>query len=108
MSEYPFVRIEEIFAMSASDQNQHQKFLELLDFQYSWPDYYLFRFVVQSSGESSFMDLLALVEGVEKIAINASKTGKFKSISFRILIKNSHEVVKVYNHFQNLPGTIRI
>jgi hypothetical protein len=94
--------------MSDNDSGQHQKFLELLDFQYSWPDYYLFRFVVQTSGEESFMDLLAMVKGVEKIAINASKTGKFKSISFRVLITNSKEVISIYTHFQNLPGTIRI
>ena len=87
---------------------ENEKFLQLLDGQYSWPDYYLFRFVVQAAGEADFMDLLSKLAEAEKISITPSKTGKFKSISFRILIHKSQEVVEVYTHFQSIPGTIRI
>ncbi|MDH4468153.1 MAG: DUF493 family protein [Bacteriovoracaceae bacterium] len=90
------------------NENDNEKFLQLLDAQYTWPDYYMFRFVVQAAGEVDFMHLLSKLVEAEKISVTPSKTGKFKSISFRVLIHKSQEVVEVYHHFQGIPGTIRI
>ena len=87
---------------------KNEKFIELLESQHTWPEYFPFKFIMKVDQEEIFMNKLRELEGVDKLTIAASKTNKYKSISFQILIERSHEVIAVYAHFEDIPGMIRM
>lgn len=81
------------------DNQQFQKFRDLLDQSYQWPDYYEFKFIVKMDDRG---EALAKLEGF-LITETPSKKGNYISINARKLMKTTQEVLDVYE----LMGTIK-
>lgn len=81
------------------DNQQVQKFRDLLDQSYQWPDYYEFKFIVKID------DRLEALNRLHGFAITEtpSKRGNYISINARKLMKTTQEVLDVYE----LMGTIK-
>ena len=81
-----------------------QKFKDLLDSEYDWPDYYLFKFIIKSEKK----DLLIETLNIEKYDEQPSKKGTYVSISYRLLVKTSEEVIEVYTKAKTVPGVMTL
>ncbi len=80
------------------------KFKSLLDDQYTWPDYYTFKFVTKTDGKSMVMKLMNGFETTERL----SKNGKFTSITSRKIMNSSDEILAVYNEVSKIEGVISL
>ena len=81
-----------------------EKFRELLDEQYTWPDYYEFKFIVKATEK---MNVISKLENFT-IEETPSAKGTYISISARKLIKGSQEVLDVYERMSALKGIISL
>ena len=81
-----------------------EKFKELLDQTYQWPDYYEFKFIVKMDDKELVLSHLAGYSVVE----TPSKNGNYISITARRLIKNTQEVVDVYELMSKIKGLISL
>ncbi len=82
----------------------HQKFRDLLDQSYQWPDYYEFKFIVKIDDK---MLILEKLEGYH-ITETPSKKGNYISISARKLITSTQEVIEVYEVISTIKGVISL
>lgn len=80
------------------------KFKELLDDQYSWPDYYTFKFVVKTENKQ---ELINILKG-HKISERISKKGTYTSITSRLYVEASQEVLDVYEQVKTVKGILSI
>jgi hypothetical protein len=81
-----------------------EKFKELLDQTYQWPDYYEFKFIVKIDDKDlvlSHLDGFSVIE-------TPSKNGNYISISARKLINATQEVVEVYELMSKIKGLISL
>jgi hypothetical protein len=81
-----------------------EKFKELLDQTYQWPDYYEFKFIVKMDDKELVLGHLDGYSVVE----TPSKNGNYISISARKLIKSTQEVVDVYELMSKIKGLISL
>ncbi len=81
-----------------------EKFQELLDQSYQWPDYYEFKFIVKID------DRTLILEKLHGYAIHEtpSKKGNYISISARKLMKSTQEVLEVYEAMSTIKGVISL
>jgi uncharacterized protein len=77
----------------------HDKFRELLDQTYQWPDFYDFKFIIKSDDKKTLEEKL---EGLT-ITETPSKNGNYTCITARKLIKSTEEVIEIYE----LAGTVK-
>lgn len=80
------------------------KFKALLDEQITWPDYYSFKFITKTEQKHVLTDLLADHSIQEK----PSKNGKYTSITSKIILNSSEEVIAVYNKVSHVDGVITL
>lgn len=80
------------------------KFKELLDESYSWPDYYEFKFIVKSIAKDEVLTKLAGFT----ISETLSKNGNYTSISARKLMTSTQEVMDVYVFMSKVEGIISL
>jgi putative lipoic acid-binding regulatory protein len=83
---------------------KNSNLLNLLDEQYSWPDYYTYKFVINADKKTDLVQILGDIDISEK----SSRTGKFTSITARCLINNSQEVLAVYQRVSKIEGIISL
>jgi hypothetical protein len=81
-----------------------QKFRELLDQTYQWPDYYVFKFIIKIDDKGLILDKLVGFDIVE----TPSKQGNYISISARKLMKSTQEVIAVYEAVGTVKGLISL
>lgn len=81
-----------------------QKFRELLDESYNWPDYYEFKFIIKTADKGL---ILAKLEGY-LISETPSKKGNYISISARKLMQSTDEVLKMYELMSTVKGVISL
>jgi hypothetical protein len=86
------------------DQHQFQKFRELLDESYQWPDYYEFKFIVKIDDKDQILNKLSGYTIVE----TPSKKGNYIAISARKLMKSTQEVLDVYDVMSTIKGIISL
>jgi hypothetical protein len=86
------------------DNQQLQKFIDLLDQSYQWPDYYEFKFIVTLEVR---LEALNKLHGFT-ITETPSKKGNYISINARKLIKTSQEVLDVYELMSTTKGIISL
>ena len=86
------------------DNPQFQKFRDLLDQTYQWPDYYEFKFIVKFAEKA---EALGHLEGFS-ITETPSKQGHYISINARKLIKSTQEVLDVYERMSTIKGIISL
>lgn len=82
----------------------HEKFRDLLDQSYQWPDYYEFKFIVKMEQKDQITSQLAGYTIVE----TASAKGNYISISARKLMKSTQEVIEVYEVISKIKGVISL
>jgi hypothetical protein len=81
-----------------------EKFKELLDQTYQWPDYYDFKFIVKIDDKDTVLSHLDGFSVVE----TPSKNGNYISINARKLINTTQEVVDVYELMSKIKGLISL
>ncbi len=86
------------------DPAQYQKFRELLDESYQWPDYYEFKFIVKIDDKSLVLDKLVGYSILE----TPSKKGNYIAVSARKLMKSTQEVLDVYEAMSTIKGIISL
>lgn len=86
------------------DNQRLQKFRDLLDQSYQWPDYYEFKFIVKIDDKSQILTKLVGYTIVE----TPSKKGNYIAISARKLMKDTQEVLDVYEVMSTIKGIISL
>lgn len=86
------------------DSQQFQKFRDLLDQSYQWPDYYEFKFIVKIDDKALILSHLPDYTIVE----TPSKKGNYIAISARKLMKSTQEVLDVYQRMSTIKGIISL
>lgn len=85
-------------------EEEISRFKSVLDDQYSWPSEYMFKFVVPADSESKVVERLATSQIEKKF----SKTGKFVSVTSKLKVHSSDEVLKIYQDMSNIPGVVSL
>ncbi|MDH5475910.1 MAG: DUF493 family protein [Cyclobacteriaceae bacterium] len=86
------------------DHKSIHSFKEKLDSQHQWPGHYTFKFIVPVQ---KVVALAALFEGEELIEKSSSK-GKYKSITVKMFLQNSDEVIAIYIAAKKIEGIISL
>jgi hypothetical protein len=77
--------------------------LELQD----WPNVYFFKFIVPSDSEK-----LAMVTGFfdanAEMNLHPSKTGKFISVSVKMVMMDVDSIIALYERAKEIPGVISL
>jgi hypothetical protein len=81
-----------------------EKFMALLDEQYTWPSPYTFKFIVRPEQVVEVRDILSEAKIEEK----QSRTGKFVSLTCVQSMSSSDEVVKMYEKAGQISGLISL
>lgn len=81
-----------------------QNFKDLLDSEYNWPDYYLFKFIIKNDQK----DVLLKTLEIKKYDEHLSKKGTYISITYRKLIHASEEVLEIYKKAKTIPGVMTL
>lgn len=84
--------------------DKSEKFRELLDQSYQWPDFYTFKFIVKVENRDQVVALLAGHE----VHFKASEKGNYISITSRLFVKSTDEVLKVYETISQVPGVMSL
>lgn len=79
-------------------------FRELLDDQNEWPSEYVFKFIVPSSG----LDDVKQALGVDEVTTRESSRGRYVSVTARMQMESSEEVVQVYKSVRGIEGVISL
>lgn len=86
----------------------YKKLVESLDATTKFPAEYLYKFIVPTGGkqkaeiEELFKDRLAKITGTK------SKTGKYISLSIKIKLSSSSEVISYYKKAEKIEGIISL
>ncbi len=86
------------------DDAKIEKFRELLEQNHQWPDFYTFKFIVKSEQHHQ---VIALLEGHE-IQIRESDKGTWISITSRLFISSTDQVLEVYRVVAQIPGVMSL
>lgn len=81
-----------------------EKFKELLDESYTWPDFYEFKFIVKIAAKN---DVVVKLPGFA-ISETLSKNGNYVAISARKLMNNTQEVLDIYDVMSKVDGIISL
>lgn len=82
----------------------HEKFRELLDQSYQWPDYYDFKFIIKTEEKQNLLDKLVGFS----ISENPSKNGNYVAVTARKLINSTQEVIEVYEGVSTVHGIMSL
>jgi len=86
------------------DSDQLEKFRELLEDTYQWPDYYEFKFIVKTDDRALVLYKLSGFTFTE----TPSKKGNYVSVNARKLMKSTQEVLDVYEGMSTIKGIISL
>lgn len=86
------------------DDAKLEKFRELLEHNHQWPDYYTFKFIVKAESHDQ---VLALLIGHE-IQLRTSDKGTWISITSRLFISHTDQVLEVYRVVATVPGVMSL
>ena len=85
-------------------QDSFHAFREKLDSEHSWPDYYVFKFVVPKNKVEEFRVLFSDEQLTEK----QSKAGNYTSFTIKKMISSSDEVIEAYVKAKKVEGIISL
>ena len=81
-----------------------KSFKAALEEEYSFPTEYVFKFIIKSSSKKDVIDLLPNAVTKEK----KSTKGKYVSITLTQFVKNSSEIVYIYEKASKIKGVISL
>ena len=79
-------------------------FKKSLDVEYNFPSKYNFKFIVATKEKNKVIDLLPKA----KIAEKKSRNGKYTSLTMTSLMKNSSEILYIYEKASKIKGVISL
>lgn len=83
----------------SKDQNPeefYKKLKEQLEADTTWPSVYLYKFILPAKSTQE-KDLVSIFDGLGAVVkTNLSKTGKYKSFSIKVRLKNAEAVIYKY------------
>ena len=82
--------------------DKDERFMALIEENYTWPDYYGFKFIVAVHLKD---ELISQLEGHE-IQYKFSQNSNYVSITSRKLIQKTDEVIEVYRRISKIPGVM--
>lgn len=85
-------------------QKQDPDFRELLEQNYQWPDYYMFKFIAK---KETMDQVIALLDGYE-VVFKHSEKGHYVSITFRKMIHKTDEIFEMYEQVGKIPGVMSL
>ncbi len=95
--------------MSQNPEEFYKKLKEQLELDTKWPSLYLYKFILPAKSEQE-KTLVAIFDGLGAvIQTNLSKTGKYKSFSVKVTLKNPDEVIEKYKEVgEKVPDVISL
>ena len=81
-----------------------EEFRNLLDEENEWPTKYTFKFIAPSPK----LDTLKEVFGDHPVDVRASSKGNYKSVTARIEVQSSDDVVSIYEEAASIEGVISL
>lgn len=93
--------------MSALPENGEAwwaRFQDLLEKQMEWPSVYVFKFIAPQEG----LDALKSVFGQYPVRVRASSKGNYYSVTARMEMHSSDEVIAVYKAAAQVDGVISL
>ena len=89
--------------MDKNNQKSEQ-FRELLEQNYQWPDYYVWKFIVKIEIQDHVLTHLSAHE----VSLKVSEKGNYVSISARKLVTTTDEVLEVYEIISRINGVMSL
>ncbi|MEN8137283.1 MAG: DUF493 family protein [Bacteroidota bacterium] len=92
-------------------QNKEEFYRKLrgqLDDTGKWPGEYMYKFIVPAAGDG-----LSRIEGIFKdygavITTRSSKTGKYNSITIRVIMPSSESIILKYRECESIEGIVSL
>ena len=81
-----------------------ESFKKSLDEEYNFPATYNFKFIVATESKSKVIDLLPEAKCLEK----KSRNGKYTSVTLTSVMKNSSEILYIYEKASKIDGVISL
>lgn len=94
--------------MSKTD-DFYNKLIGQLESTNTWPNYYLFKFIIKS--ESNSMDLIKIIFSDLKPDLNvkSSKNNKYSSISIKVFMNSPLDIINKYKEIgEKIPDVISL
>lgn len=88
----------------ADSEEKRLQFKNMLDDQYDWPSEYLFKFIAPSEKKE---ELKALFPN-NQVQFRPSSKGKYLSITAKVVINSSEEVMAYYDKAYKIEGVISL
>ena len=79
-------------------------FRDLLDEQNEWPQEYVFKFIVPHEG----VDDVKSAIGADDFTLRESSKGTYVSVTAKMLMASSEDVVEVYKSVRGIDGVISL
>jgi hypothetical protein len=89
---------------SAKSEAWWSRFQALLDQQTDWPSEYLFKFIVPSEGLGDLKEVF----GETPVQVRASSKGNYMSVTARMEMASSDEVIAIYHAAGKVEGVISL
>ncbi len=81
-----------------------ESFKKLLDEEYNFPCDYNFKFIIKTEFKDKIFKLIPEAKTHEK----SSKNGKYTSITLTHFVKNSSEILYIYENASKMDGVISL
>ena len=82
----------------------YKSFKATLEEEYNFPTRYIFKFIVKTGLKQQILELLPGAKKSERV----SKNGNFVSITLSQIMKNSEEIVYIYEKASKIKGVISL
>ena len=79
-----------------------ERFQDLLDDQMDWPSLYVFKFIVPHGA----LDQLKAIFGRHPVQVRTSRAGNYASVTARMEMHSSYEIIALYKAAAVIEGVI--
>ena len=86
------------------NNKESENFRELLNQEYSWPDEFVFKFIVPADKKKQVLKTLPGKDYSER----ASKKGKYIALTIRLVVSSADEVIDIYQKVGDIDGVISL
>jgi putative lipoic acid-binding regulatory protein len=81
-----------------------EEIIKILDQEHQWPTWYLFKFIAPRGMEDQVVALFP--EG--KTSLKASSTGKYRSVTAKMMMSSAQEVLDIYEKAGHIEGVLAL
>ena len=89
-------------ATPGRDEGGWERFQHLLDDQMDWPSEFVFKFIAPQAG----LNELKAVFGLHPVRVRSSRAGNYVSVTARMQMHSSYEIIAVYKAAATVEGVI--